>query len=217
MDKTTTLKTMTQILLDCDFCKIAFYRSLSYHNSSLKEGYKTKFCSKQCRGKHQTLINSIEIECPTCQNKCRKTGGNYRKSKRWFCSVRCANIYKNNNKITATKRSKLERYLEKLLPLLFPKIEILFNVKDVVGSELDIYIPKLKLAVELNGICHYKAIYGEKRLSYTQKNDLSKIEACSKQLITLVIIDTTKQKYFSSESSQTYLDTIYEIIKNYYS
>lgn len=120
---------MAQVLLNCDFCKAAFYRSMSYYNFSIKKGYKTNFCSKKCQGKHQTLINSIEIECPTCQNKCRKTGRDYKKSNIWFCSNRCHTIYKNNNKTYGTRRSWLERYLEKQLTILFPNLKMEFNNK----------------------------------------------------------------------------------------
>jgi hypothetical protein len=61
-------------------------------------------------------------------------------------------------------RSKLEIYLEQELIKLYSTLEIHFCRSDTIGSELDIYIPSLKLAFEINGIFHYKPIFGEDKL-----------------------------------------------------
>jgi len=45
--------------------------------------------------------------------------------------------------------------------MLYPDLVIHFNKKDAINSELDIYIPSLKLAFELNGIFHYEPIFGK--------------------------------------------------------
>lgn len=78
---------------------------------------------------------------------------------------------------------------------------------------LDIYIPSLKLAFELNGIFHYKPIFGNDKLTKTQNNDNKKLQACLEQNIELCVIDVSSQKYFKQNTSQKYLDIIIDIIK----
>ena len=130
-----------------------------------------------------------------------------------FCSSSCAAIYNNTHKTKGNRRSKLEKYLEEQLNLLYPDLEILFNSKEIINSELDIYLPKLKLAFELNGIFHYESIYGQNKLDQIQNNDNRKFQACIEKGINLCIIDTSKQKYFKEQTSQKYLDIIINIVK----
>ena len=77
---------------------------------------------------------------------------------------------------------------------------------------MDIYIPSLKLAFELNGIFHYEPIYGEDKLAANINNDKRKVIACYEQGIELCIIDTSHQKRFTDKSSQPFLDIITNII-----
>lgn len=97
---------------------------------------------------------------------------------------------------------------------LYPNLLIYFNKKDAINSELDIYIPSLKLAFELNGIFHYEPIYGFNKLNQIQNNDSRKFQACLEQKIELCLIDSSKQKYFTEKSSQQYLDIITTIINS---
>ena len=76
----------------------------------------------------------------------------------------------------------------------------------------DIYIPSLKLAIELNGIFHYEPIFGEDKLKKVQNNDNRKFQACLEKEIEFCIIDTSQQKYFKEKTSQKYLSIITEII-----
>ena len=96
---------------------------------------------------------------------------------------------------------------------LYPSIHIDFNQKKAINSELDIYIPSLNIAFELNGIFHYEPIYGTNKLRQIQENDISKSKACHEAKIDLCIIDTSTQKYFKESTSQKYLDIINNIIK----
>jgi hypothetical protein len=130
----------------------------------------------------------------------------------FFCSSSCAAIYNNTHKTTGNRKSKLEYYLEKELTLFYPNLEIHYNRKDTINSELDIYIPSLKLAFELNGIFHYEAIYGENKLEQIQNNDKRKFQACSESNIELCIIDSSKLKYFKESNAKPYLDIICDII-----
>jgi hypothetical protein len=102
--------------------------------------------------------------------------------------------------------------LEAQLTTLYPTLDILYSDKTTINSELDIYIPSLRLAFELNGIFHYEPIYGEDKLTQITNNDNRKFQACLEQAIQLCIIDTSGQKYFKESTSQKYLDIITTII-----
>jgi hypothetical protein len=80
--------------------------------------------------------------------------------------------------------------------------------EDSHGSELDIYIPSLNLAFELNGILHYEPIYGTTKHQQIQSNDKSKYKACLDAGIDLCIIDTSQLKYFKPSNAQQYLDMV---------
>jgi very-short-patch-repair endonuclease len=134
------------------------------------------------------------------------------RSKNTFCKQSCAAIYNNEHKTHGTRRSKLEGWLEEQLTLKYPNLEIHFNRKDAINSELDFYFPSLRLAFELNGIFHYEPIYGIDKLSRTQNNDNRKFQACIEHGIELCIIDSSSQKYFKVETSQKYLDIITKLV-----
>ena len=131
---------------------------------------------------------------------------------RKFCSQKCSCTHQNLNKKYGVRRSKLEFWLEEKLNLEYPNLEILFNNKDTINSELDIYIPNLKLAFELNGIFHYEPIYGEDKLKQILNNDDRKFQACLEKGIELCIIDTSKLNYFKIDNCFKYFDIIKNII-----
>lgn len=91
-------------------------------------------------------------------------------------------------------------------------MEIHFNRKDTIGSELDIYFPSLKIAIELNGIFHYEPIFGDVKLQKIQENDQNKFQMCQKHGIGLCVIDTSGMKYMKPKNAQKYLDVIIDII-----
>jgi hypothetical protein len=129
-----------------------------------------------------------------------------------FCSRSCSATYNNLHKKTGTRRSKLEAWIEEQLPSTFPDLEILYNDKSAINSELDIYIPSLSLAIELNGIYHYEPIHGQKKFSQIQNNDQNKFQLCLKHNISLCIIDVSSLSYFKPANAQKYLDIVVNII-----
>ena len=173
-----------------------------------------RFCSHTCTTIFNRNSPPLEVDCSNCQSKFMKKQSDIKKSKsgNHFCSKSCSASYNNKNKTTGTRRSKLESYIEEQLTILYPEFEINFNRKDAIGSELDIYIPSLNIAFELNGIFHYEPIYGVDKLNQIQNNDTNKFKLCIENKIDLCIIDTSGQSYFKIYTSQKYLDIITNII-----
>jgi hypothetical protein len=56
------------------------------------------------------------------------------------------------------------------------------------GLEVDIAIPELKLAIEWNGIIHFKPIYGQQSLDKINAKDQEKLEIASNKDINLIVI-----------------------------
>ena len=195
----------------CYQCNNKFYMRKRYisQKKTRKQG---KYCNHICSG--LATRKRIDVNCKQCNNNFDIHNAVYQKSKNkhFFCCKSCAAKYNNTHKTTGYRRSKLEIWLETQLKSLYPDLLILFNDKTTINSELDIYIPSLKLAFELNGIFHYEPIFGDKKLKQTQNNDNRKFQACLEQQIELCIIDVSQLKYFKPDKSQKYLNIITNII-----
>ncbi len=197
----------------CEKCEKVFYKQNKYVKSVIKHKLnKFRFCSTICSGLSQ--INSITLKCVQCTNTFVRWPSQIKLSKsgNHFCSLTCAGIYNNAHKTHGTRRSKLEIWLEDQLKITYPNLIILYNNKETINSELDIYIPSLKLAVELNGIFHYEPIFGFDKLSSIQNNDDRKFQACLEQKIELLILDTSALKKFKLENAKRYWLIINSII-----
>lgn len=157
---------------------------------------------------------SLEVTCLTCNIRFKKKDIEVKRSPNHFCTMSCAATYNNKHKKYGTRRSKLEVWLEQELTKLYPELVFQFNSKEAIGSELDIYIPSLNLAFELNGIFHYEPIYGDRKLGQIQVNDQNKFQACQTKGISLCIIDVSRLINFKPKKAQKYLDIIIQIIKS---
>ena len=201
---------------ECYECSNTFYQTKNDIIKVLNPNHSRKgmYCSKKCQSNAQItkklmicLNCGIEFERNLCHGKKSKSGNQ-------FCSISCAAQYNNTHKTIGNRRSKLEKYLEEQLTNQFPNMLILFNDKTTINSELDIYIPSIKLAFELNGIFHYEPIYGQEKLNQIQNNDNRKFQACLEQNIELCILDTSKIKYLKKAIADEYLSIITTIINN---
>lgn len=207
----------TYIKHNCFFCKKDFKITLSANTASTNKNVDDRFCSKKCHNKFQKQKHpgAKSVNCKECSIAFRKRLSQIKRSKsgNHFCSKSCAAKFNNKNKKTGTRRSKLETWLENNLISKYPNIEFHFNRKDAINSELDIYLPSLNLAFELNGIFHYEPIFGKEKLANIKNNDNRKMQACLERNIELCIIDTSSQKYFKERSSQKFLNIICNIIE----
>ena len=191
----------------CNSCNSLF----DVKKAKLKYGIKTGFnvgiyCSKKCGdiGK----IKSMKVECCYCKTEFTKHRNQIKKTNNNFCSRSCAATYNNTHKTKGNRRSKLEIWIEDKLKDLYPKLEIGFSCKNVINSELDIYIPSIKLGIEINGIHHSKPIYGKDKLEQVKANDIKKLALCKLNKIELLSLDTTTQLRFKEETSIAFLDII---------
>ncbi len=199
---------------ECQYCKNPFNATKRNYMDSQHMSGNTflLFCSHKCHG--QSKSKKVTVKCANCETFIIRKQSELRKIKKTnsFCSRSCAATYNNLHKTTGNRRSKLEIWLEEKLPILYPDLKFLFNDKTTINSELDIYIPSLKLAFELNGIYHYEPIHGQDKFNKIQNNDNRKFQACIEHNIELCIIDTSQMKYFKELNCLKYLDIITNII-----
>ena len=197
--------------LECPQCHNSFLRAKNVIQSKLgpHNNEKTIYCSHRCA--MQASITKQLVKCLWCNKEFEKMPNQIKRSPNHFCSRSCAAQYNNTHKSKGNRRSKLEAWLELQMATIYPDLKIRYNDKEIINSELDIYIPSLNLAFELNGIFHYEPIYGADKLASTQNNDNRKFQACLEKTIELVIIDASGQKYFKETTSQKYLDIIKQI------
>jgi len=207
----TAAKQKDLLPLKCDECGIIFTRSR--HQIYINKIYnkrKLDFCDTKCMGNNH-IKYTIE-PCANCGKSVNRPNAHPKKHKNIFCNCSCAATYNNTHKTTGYKVSKLEKWLQLQLGILYPKIDFLFNNKETINSELDIYIPAMKLAFELNGPFHYEPIFGEDQLKKIQNNDQRKFQACLEHKIELCIIDVSKHGYVKESTCRPFLDIITTII-----
>jgi hypothetical protein len=198
--------------INCENIFIADRRSVKRSLGLIKSSGRNtiNYCCSKCQRRYEERLSTIKSKCVNCNTPIEKKLSQIRKNN--FCSMSCSATYNNKNKKTGTKRSKMEIWIEDELKKLY-NFEIIFNGKETINSELDIYIPSLNLAFELNGIFHYEPIYGEEKLKNILNNDNRKIQACIEKKIELCIIDASASKKFKAERDIKYLNIINEIIK----
>jgi predicted nucleic acid-binding Zn ribbon protein len=143
----------------------------------------------------------VEFICPVCSKILMVTENEFKKRK--YCGGTCRN--KINNKQIFGTRSKAEIYLEEKLKNEFPNLVMSFNDREILnGKELDVYIPSLELAIEWNGIYHFKKIRDDGSFEKTKNKDRQKIIECGKLNIELYIVEdlTSSEKFIREETKK---------------
>jgi hypothetical protein len=207
-------KSSDKLLCECLLCQKPFGVDKKLITYELKHNRNRHiYCSDECYYSSRK-VTPIFYKCKNCECNFERRESSNKKtnSGKFFCSQSCAATFNNKNKTHGNRRSKLEIWLEEQLIIQYPNLQIDFNKKNTIGSELDIFIPSLNIAFELNGIFHYEPIYGIDKLNRVQENDKSKTKMCHDLKIDLCIIDVSQQKYVKPSTSQKYLDIITNII-----
>lgn len=224
IDEFNSANSSDKLPLICLKCKFTFYKEKKYISQANLHKTHSNSCSKRCKEyangclycsekcANLAKITQQKVNCAQCNKEFNKKLSQIKITKNNFCSKSCAATYNNMHKTTGYRRSKLEVWLESQLPILYPQIYFEFNKKDAINSELDIYIPSLKLAFELNGIFHYEPIYGDNKLNQIQNNDNRKFQACLEHNIELCIIDTSHFKHFKENKAKEFLTIVSNII-----
>jgi transcription elongation factor Elf1 len=171
------------------------------------------FCSLSCSWKHKKT--SVIVKCDACGVEIEKKASQVTKNN--FCSLSCSGKYTSTHKTHGYTRSKLEAWLEKKLTKRHPELEIHYNQRTAIGMELDIYIPSIKIAFEINGPTHYKPIYGEAALKAVKDRDANRKKLSRKNNIKLIEINVSKFNFHErkTEELNNYLNMIeQEIMKS---
>ncbi len=160
----------------------------------------------------------VIVCCAECSKEFIKSVSEIHKSKTGnnFCSSSCAASFNNKNKRFGTRRSKFEIYVEQQLSTMYPNLTVEYNGKSAIGAELDVYIKELSLAIEIDGIFHFKPIYGEDKLKRIQILDKKKDDACTKLNINLIRIDVSRMTSSKEVDMLLYLNLITSSIGAFY-
>lgn len=200
----------TSIQLECSVCGNEFLRQKAQY-----ENQDNHYCSVECR--NIGIDKKVLKNCTECGKEIRVQRYKIKNSEsgNHFCSKSCIGKYYTRNKNFGVNRSKFEEWLEERLPNKYKEVKFDFNNKDEIGYELDIFIPEFSVAIEIDGITHYKAIYGEDRLLQTQELDKKKNILCEEKGIELHRIDVSRIRNWKPERTEKHYKEICEIINKF--
>jgi hypothetical protein len=197
---------MKTSVITCDHCNKSV---IKFHREIVKS--KVHFCSRSCSARYWNNIRHplenrkvvkkripqqpSELKCSNCDESFFRKYVKPNHNKKRFCSKSCQAIYANKTWNRSTRfgmnKSRCETLLRDIILKSFPELEIDENNRSVVtgGLELDLYIPSKRVAIELNGPCHYIPLFGSTELQKTQNKDLLKIKYCQDNQIKLFVVN----------------------------
>ena len=135
--------------------------------------------------------------------------------KNFFCTRSCSVSHQNKTVGHGEHRSFIEKWLQSRISEKWPSLEVSYNNKSTIGSELDLWFPSLNLAIELNGKTHYQVIYNEEVLRKTQKNDEEKRQKCKEKGIELLEVDMSKMNSIKRDPEfMKIVDLVFDAIQS---
>ena len=170
---------------------------------------------------HKHMIN-----CPECNvlfKPLKDRKHNKAKHNQRFCSKSCRMRYFNKNfhinKGCKRNISFPEDYLFLKIKEVFPFLNIIQSDRKTLqsGLEIDICMPDISLAIEVNGPVHYFPIFGEKKLVDVQLKDSAKFRELSDMNYSFFVINVSEVS--SRKKQKQLIDEVFEtkispIIKN---
>ena len=153
---------------------------------------------------------SIDVTCIECGKVTRRAMAEVKKSKNHFCSHSCSCTHQNRNKKTGTTTSKLETFIANRIRQTYPSLTVIQNDRTTVGHELDIFIPSLRVAIEVNGIMHYEPIFGDDKFNRIQFGDQQKMLLCNNMDIELIVVPNMKT--FSKKYSEKVWEELHGVL-----
>jgi hypothetical protein len=101
----------------------------------------------------------------------------------------------------------------------FPSLKIIQNDRALLpsGLEVDIIIPRLKLAIELNGPVHYFPLFGDEKLAKIRAADILKQVEIQAAGYGLLVIDISAYGYFKKAKAmlnEYYVSHIRPLLSN---
>ncbi len=197
------------LLFKCIVCHNAFDREKHEYLKSieLNQASRLLFCTAKCELAYNN--HTEPHKCRQCDNTFLRRKAEVNRSKYGFCCSGCASKYNYDHGKCGLTRSKLEEWIEDQFLLEFPDLTVHYNDRSILKkSELDIYIPSLDLAFEINGPVHYDPIFGDKQLRSVQRNDRRKINKCADAGIEIISVDTREMHAFNETKAVRYFNQL---------
>lgn len=174
--------------------------------------------SKKPKGEPRKKAVYLDRKCEGCGKDVRRRESEIKKSKhgKSYCSKSCRMKHYNAHILvrSSTQRSRAEDYLFEMMVSDFPSLKIIKNDRSFLSEhlEIDLYMPDIRLAIELNGPVHYLPIYGDERFKRVQIKDAKKNLELHQKGVALLTLDISRLQ--SKKKTIAFLSAQYsEVIK----